>query len=306
MTLGKQRAHVTSAFLRPIALMLLAAGLLAQAACTGDESEGEGGRSGVGGSGGSGVSSGGSGVGGGSSSGAGGGGAGSPSGCVRSVEPNECRFAEKGDPLDINLQKDIINCPSERRRAPPGGIWWLVDVVEGDQVSAQSEQVGELALAVVRRNPFYTGQLGPIAGLRVPAELPPGTTVRVRGRTLEVIPPLPALDLDVLTLERVDRADLGGTALTVAIDGPDRERVLLTYGSMGLEYVSIRLGVQVIEDLLLSDATALCGPGNPAGAGEVLIPMWRGTTEAAINVTLADADDIENTRTTRLPAGDGG
>lgn len=296
MTPGGQREHTRSALLRPTALVLLAAGLLAQAACPGDESEGVGGgSSGVGGSGGG-------------SSGTGGGG-GAPSGCVLSVGPNECRFAEKGDPLVLegpSTRKDIINCPSERRRAPPGGIWWLVDVVEGDQVIAQSEQAGEIALAVVDRDPFFPMQLGPLAGLRVPADLPPGTTVQVRGRTLEVIPPLPALNLDALGLKRVNRADLGGTAFTAAVEGADRERVLITIGAIGLDYASILFGVQVLEDVLLSDATALCGPGNPAGAGEALVPMWRGTTEAAINLRVIDADDIENTRTLHLLADDGG
>jgi hypothetical protein len=217
---------------------------------------------------------------------------------VTPTASDACKFASRGDPSVLNFQPEIIHEASQRLSAPPGGLWWLREAIVPPTVTARDEVGGAVALEVVTRPQSEAG--GPVASLRVPAHLPPGTRLVLGKHALVVASPLPPLDLDEVGLQYQYRADLGATGFVVRVAPENRGRVFVAGGHVVHPGANFLLGVKVLEWLLLSDAPRLCALEVPPTASALYVPMWRGQEAEPLGLVIRDADDLGNVRVRRL------
>lgn len=212
------------------------------------------------------------------------------------LAPGECRFARMGDPDSFSGGRDLVNAPSERLAAPPGGLWWITSEVTGDRVTAQVAGRGSMPLVVVRPNDGFSR----LAAIRVPQELKPGTRVELASRELSVVAPGPRFDVSGLAARYAHRPDLGGTGLVVRVDPAQRTRIFIEDAWVGSSLATVHASVHVLQGLLLADVGRICHPPEGTGGEELFVPLWGGETRQALAVRFHDADDVDDRRFVRL------
>jgi len=222
-----------------------------------------------------------------------------PLGCGRDdveLVPCPCRFARYGDPSKLKPSSDIINVPSERLSAPPGGNWWIQEDLGMGHVQAKVDGAGLVDLEVVHnRIGAGQGDAGPFVVLRVPAHLAPGTRLELGNRKLTVAPPTAGkVDISALSLKKVYRADLGGTGFMVKITPEQRTRVFITAGYAMPPGARFVFGVHILKGLLMADAPRLCDVQTTKNPNELFVPMWNGQLEQAFGLFVYDADNFDN------------
>lgn len=211
------------------------------------------------------------------------------------LAPGQCRFAVGGSG-SLQSAVQIIHQVSERLSAPPGGLWWLAAVVTDSTVVAQRDALPPVVLEVVRPNPVGTVTRVVGAVLRVPADLAPGSRLRLDGRELVVTAAETKLSFDDIRVSFAYRPDLGGTGASVQIPPAKRGRVMIAQGFVGPVYANVYSTTQVLAGLSMSDAPRMCAPAVPADAAEIFVPMWTGEIHSKDGLWLSfvDVDDLAN------------
>jgi hypothetical protein len=224
------------------------------------------------------------------------------------LAPGQCRFAV-GESGSLQSAVQIIHQVSERLSAPPGGLWWLAAVVTGSTVVAQRDALPPVVLEVVRPNPVGTVTRVVGAVLRVPADLAPGSRLRLDGRELVVTAAETKLSFDDIRISFAYRPDLGGTGVSVHIPPAKRSRVMIAQGFVGPLFANVGSTTQVLAGLSMADAPRMCAPAAPADAAEIFVPMWTGEIRSNEGLILGfvDVDDLANGlggRLCQMPSGD--
>lgn len=207
------------------------------------------------------------------------------------LAPGQCRFAVGGSgSLAAHVQ--LIQQVSERLSAPPGGLWWLAAVVTTRTVVAQRDALPPVVLEVDW--PMGTGAVGAV--LRVPADLAPGSRLRLDGRELVVTAAETKLSFDDIRVSFAYRPDLGGTGVSVHIPSAKRSRVMIAQGFVGPAYANVGATTQVLAGLSMADAPRMCAPAVPADAAEIFVPMWTGEigSKDGLWLSFVDVDDLAN------------
>jgi hypothetical protein len=204
------------------------------------------------------------------------------------LAPVQCRFAI-GDSGSLSAKAQLINQPSERLSAPPGGMWWLGVVATNATVVAERDGLPPVTLQVVR----HLGTVMRVgAVLRVPTDLAPGSRLRVQGRELVVTAAEPTLSFEDIRASFAYRPDLGGTGVSVHIPPEQRSRVMIAEAFVGPTFANVYATTQVLAGLSMADAPRLCSPAVPADADEIFVPLWTGEIRAkeGLWLSLVDVD----------------
>jgi hypothetical protein len=214
------------------------------------------------------------------------------------IPAGTCKFARA--PINAAGTEEVLNALSERLTAPPGGLWWLAERLTGPIV-AESNTLGAVELETTE-NPDRAHRI--FTTLRVPANLPVGTRLRLGCRELVVGPPLPALNIREVVLTYAYRPELGGTGFIARMPPALRSRVYVESAYVGLAYANVLTGIHVLDGLLFADAPSLCNVAATSDAPEFFVPLWGGEVigedSQALAVFWHDADDFANFSWSRL------